>query len=153
LAFFAPEPSYLASRDGSEFKAFVKAFHAARLEVILNVVWAGNLFGEMAAICNLPRTADVSARSPFKVLQIDGDVFLRLVTGNPEAALWVMRILSLSERLMRFTELYERMKRSLPKAPARSSGLKMLEGVWRGTRRHLMPAFAASACRHGTKSK
>jgi CRP-like cAMP-binding protein len=71
-----------------------------------------DLFGEMAVICNLPRTADVCARGPLKVLRIEGDVFLRLVTANPDAALGVMRVLT--ERLMRFTELYERMNRSLP---------------------------------------
>jgi CRP-like cAMP-binding protein len=72
-----------------------------------------DLFGEIAVICNLPRTADVSARGPLKVLRIEGDVFLQLVTANPEAALGVMRVLS--DRLMRFTELYERMKRSFPR--------------------------------------
>ena len=71
-----------------------------------------DLFGEIAVICNLPRTADVCARGPLKVLQIEGDVFLQMVTANPDAALGVMRVLS--ERLMRFTALYERMKRSLP---------------------------------------
>lgn len=71
-----------------------------------------DLIGEMAVICNLPRTADVRAHGPLKVLKIEGDVFLRLVTANPDAALGVMRILT--ERLMRFIELYERMKRSLP---------------------------------------
>jgi CRP-like cAMP-binding protein len=71
-----------------------------------------DLFGEMAVICNLPRTADVRARGPLKVLRIEGDVFLQLVTANPDAALGVMRVLT--ERLMRFTELYERLKRSLP---------------------------------------
>jgi CRP/FNR family transcriptional regulator, cyclic AMP receptor protein len=81
------------------------AIHLARLG-------KHDLFGEMAVICNLPRTADVCARGPLKVLQIEGDVFLRLVTANPDAALGVMRVLT--ERLMRFTELYERMKRSLP---------------------------------------
>jgi CRP-like cAMP-binding protein len=79
-----------------------------------------DLFGEMAVICNLPRTADVCARGPLKVLRIEGDVFLRLVTANPDAALGVMRVLT--ERLMRFTELYEHMNRShpeggCPKAP------------------------------------
>jgi CRP-like cAMP-binding protein len=71
-----------------------------------------DLFGEMAVICNLPRTADVRARGPLKVLEIGGDVFLQLVTANPDAALGVMRVLT--ERLMRFTELYERLRRSLP---------------------------------------
>jgi CRP/FNR family transcriptional regulator, cyclic AMP receptor protein len=71
-----------------------------------------DLFGEMAVICNLPRTADVFACGLLKVLRIEGDVFLQMVTANRDAALGVMRVLS--ERLMRFTELYERMKRSLP---------------------------------------
>ena len=65
----------------------------------------------MAVICNLPRTATVCARGPLKVLKIEGDVFLRLVTGNPDAALGVMRVLA--ERLMRFTEQYEQLKRGL----------------------------------------
>jgi CRP-like cAMP-binding protein len=89
------------------------AIHLARLG-------KHDLFGEMAVICNLPRTADVCAHGPLKVLRIEGDVFLRLVTANPDAALGVMRVLT--ERLMRFTELYEHMKRSgpegaCPKAP------------------------------------
>jgi CRP/FNR family transcriptional regulator, cyclic AMP receptor protein len=71
-----------------------------------------DLLGEIAVICNLPRTANVRALGPLKVLKIEGDVFLQLVTGNPEAALGVMRVLT--ERLMRFTELYQRMKRAMP---------------------------------------
>ena len=71
------------------------------------------LFGEMAVICNLPRTANVRARGPLKVLEVEGDVFLQLVTSNPDAALGVMRVLG--ERLMRApTELYEHVKRRLP---------------------------------------
>jgi CRP-like cAMP-binding protein len=71
------------------------------------------LFGEMAVICNLPRTANVRARGPLKVLEVEGDVFLQLVTSNPDAALGVMRILV--ERLRRVpTELYEHVKRRPP---------------------------------------
>lgn len=73
------------------------------------------LFGEMAVICNLPRTANVRARGPLKVLEVEGDVFLQLVTSNPDAALGVMRVLG--ERLMRVpTELVEHVKRRLPEA-------------------------------------
>ena len=39
LSFFAPEPRYLHSRRIGEFQAFVKAFHAAGIEVILDVVY------------------------------------------------------------------------------------------------------------------
>lgn len=71
-----------------------------------------DLFGEMAVICNLPRTADVHARGTLKVLKIEGDVFLRLVTANPDAALGVMRVLS--KRLMHFTQLYQQVQRAFP---------------------------------------
>jgi len=67
-----------------------------------------DILGEMAVICNLPRTADVHACGPLKVLRIEGDVFLQLVTGNPEAALGMMRMLA--ERLVRFTEQYEQLR-------------------------------------------
>jgi len=70
-----------------------------------------DIFGEMAVLCNLPRTADVHARGTLKVLKIEGDIFLQLVSGNPDAALGMMRMLA--ERLMRFTEQYEQLKRGL----------------------------------------
>jgi len=39
IAFFAPEPRILASGSVSEFKAMVRAFHEAGIEVILDVVF------------------------------------------------------------------------------------------------------------------
>ncbi len=71
-----------------------------------------DIFGEMAVICNQPRTADVHARGPLKVLKIEADVFLQLITANPDAALGMMRVLA--ERLMQFTERYEQLKRERP---------------------------------------
>jgi CRP-like cAMP-binding protein len=53
--------------------------------------------GEMAVILNKPRTATVRATGPVDALKIDSDVFVRLITGHPEAALSVLR--TLSERL------------------------------------------------------
>jgi len=71
-----------------------------------------DLFGEMAVICNLPRTATVRAVGPLRVLKIEADIFMRLVTANPDAAVGVMRVLAL--RLMRATDLYERAQRGRP---------------------------------------
>jgi len=49
IAFFAPEPRYLASRALSEFKAMVRHLHEVGIEVILDVVYnhtaEGNHFG------------------------------------------------------------------------------------------------------------
>ncbi|MFL6693489.1 MAG: glycogen debranching protein GlgX [Ramlibacter sp.] len=39
VAFFAPEPRYCAANDPNDFKRMVKAFHAAGMEVILDVVY------------------------------------------------------------------------------------------------------------------
>ena len=37
--FFAPEPRYLSYGDIAEFQQMVARFHAAGIEVILDVVW------------------------------------------------------------------------------------------------------------------
>ncbi|MGR3593294.1 glycogen operon protein [Limimaricola soesokkakensis] len=39
IGFFAPEPRYLASHDIAEFRAMVDRFHAAGIEVLLDVVY------------------------------------------------------------------------------------------------------------------
>lgn len=67
-----------------------------------------DLFGEMALIMNETRTATIRATSHLKVLKIDADVFLRLVTEDPDAALSVMR--SLSEKIARLTERYQELQ-------------------------------------------
>lgn len=88
-------------------------------EVKVGSVEAGDLFGEMALILNQPRTATIRAAEPLKVLKIDGDVFLRLVTENADASLAVMR--SLSDKVSRMTERYEQLQRQLGEkgAPSR----------------------------------
>ena len=50
--------------------------------------------GEMGVILNGPRGATVRAKSAVRALRISGDVFLRLLTDNPDCALHVMRDLS-----------------------------------------------------------
>jgi CRP/FNR family transcriptional regulator, cyclic AMP receptor protein len=70
-----------------------------------------DILGEMAVLCNMTRSADVRARGTLKVLKIEADIFLKLVSGNPDAALGLMRMLA--ERLLRISERYERLRRSL----------------------------------------
>ncbi len=82
-----------------------------------------DLFGEMAIFRNAPRVATVRARDTLKVLRIDGDMFLRFVTENPETALGVMRMLS--EKIARATERYEALEdrvRSLQSVSEREPG-------------------------------
>lgn len=63
-------------------------------EFVVAVVGPNNLQGEMGVITNAPRGATVRARTAVRALRISGDVFLRLITENPECALDVMRQLS-----------------------------------------------------------
>lgn len=74
------------------------------------------LVGEMAIFRDAPRSATIRAAGELRVLKIDGDVFLRVVTEHPHAALTVMRILS--EKLAATTDEYERLKAMAPPAIA-----------------------------------
>ncbi|PLX33041.1 MAG: cyclic nucleotide-binding protein [Hyphomicrobiales bacterium] len=58
---------------------------------------SGELFGEMGLFLSTGRTATITAHGPLTVMKIDGDLFLNMVTQNPEAALGVMK--SLSQRI------------------------------------------------------
>lgn len=78
------------------------------LEVKVGVLGKHDLFGEMALILNESRSATIRAAQSLKVLKIDADVFLRLVTENPDASLAVMR--SLSEKIARLTDRYQALR-------------------------------------------
>lgn len=70
-----------------------------------------DLFGEMALILNQSRSATIRATQHLKVLKIDADVFLRLITENPDAALTIMR--SLSKKITSLTERYQELQRQI----------------------------------------
>ncbi len=52
------------------------------------------LVGEIAILCDVPRTATVTASSELVALQISKDLFYRLVTEFPEMAIEIMRDLA-----------------------------------------------------------
>lgn len=52
------------------------------------------IFGEMAVLCDMPRTAAISAKSDLSVLRIERDPFLKLLREFPEVSLKVMRFLA-----------------------------------------------------------
>lgn len=88
------EVDVLTARDGVEVKVGSLGKH--------------DLFGEMALILNESRSATIRAACHLRVLKIDADVFLRLVTENPDASLAVMR--SLSEKVARLTHRYQALR-------------------------------------------
>jgi CRP-like cAMP-binding protein len=69
------------------------------------VIGRHGLVGELAVILKQPRAATVRALGPVKVLRIDSDVFLQLITSHPGAALGVIR--TLGERLTQMIQQYE----------------------------------------------
>jgi len=56
---------------------------------------AGEIIGETAIVCDVPRTATVTAKSELTVLKISKEVFMQLVEGYPEVAVAVIRELAM----------------------------------------------------------
>jgi CRP/FNR family cyclic AMP-dependent transcriptional regulator len=52
------------------------------------------IIGEVAILCDVPRTATVTAQSRLVTLRIDKEVFFRLVTEFPQIAVEIMRELA-----------------------------------------------------------
>lgn len=57
--------------------------------------------GEIAILCDVPRTATVTAVSEVTTLRIAKDLFFRLITDFPQMAIEIMRVLA--QRLERTT--------------------------------------------------
>ena len=51
-------------------------------------------FGEIAILCDVPRTATIKARDPLSTLKISKDMFYRLVSEIPSMAIEMMRELA-----------------------------------------------------------
>lgn len=105
------EVSILADKDGHEVPVAVLGRH--------------DLFGEMAILRNAPRVATVRAKGRVRILRIEGDMFLRMVTEDPEVALGVMRMLSdkIAMAMETFEEMEEKVRRlqSVSDRPGRKS--------------------------------
>ncbi len=70
---------------------------------VLETVYAGGIFGEMALIDHKERSADVAAKTDVQVSSIDQKRFLYLVRNHPFFALEVMKIMT--DRLRKFDDL------------------------------------------------
>ena len=53
-----------------------------------------DFFGEIAILCDVPRTATIKATTPLTTLKITKDMFYRLVAEFPQMAIEVMRELA-----------------------------------------------------------
>jgi CRP-like cAMP-binding protein len=61
---------------------------------VLEVMEAGELFGEMALIDSEPRSASAVAVGPTELMVIDAAIFRRLIREEPDFAMKVMRLMS-----------------------------------------------------------
>lgn len=70
--------------------------------VKVNHLYAHDVFGEMALFLSSGRSATVVAKGQLKAMRLDGDMFIKMVTQNPDAALGVM--IALSEKIANTSE-------------------------------------------------
>jgi CRP-like cAMP-binding protein len=62
--------------------------------VMLATLRANEIFGEIAILCNVPRTATVRAKGRLVTLKIARDPFLRMVREFPDMAIAIMQELA-----------------------------------------------------------
>jgi CRP/FNR family cyclic AMP-dependent transcriptional regulator len=65
--------------------------------VVVATVGRNAIVGEIAILCDVPRTATVTAKADLRALRIDKETFFRLVTEFPQMAVEIMR--ELAQRL------------------------------------------------------
>ena len=104
----------------------------------IDIVKAGEIFGEMAAISQLPRSATATARTACRVVSLDAKQFQRAIQKMPEFALMLMNILI---NRLRLTLTMLAMSKSLEASDgARTRRLfddKLLQGLMVATQHRL----------------
>jgi len=79
--------------------------------IIVATVSRNAIVGEIAILCDVPRTAAVQAKTSLVTLRISKDLFYRMINEFPEMAVEVMRVLA--SRLEKTTaQLREAMSKS-----------------------------------------
>ena len=70
-------------------------------ELVVAQVGKNDIVGEIAILCDVPRTATVKAKSEITTLAISKDLFFQMIAEYPEMAIGIMR--ELAHRLERTT--------------------------------------------------
>ena len=63
-------------------------------DVVVAHIGANNIVGEMALLCEMPRTATIIAAEPLDTLRIKKDQFLQMLRDIPQMPLEIMRELA-----------------------------------------------------------
>lgn len=92
-------------REGDEADALYIVSHGTLTvmsgSAVLETVQSGGIIGEMALVDkDMPRSASVIARTHVELVRIDKSDFLALVSGAPNFAVMVMRVMARRLRIM-----------------------------------------------------
>lgn len=68
-------------------------------EIVLATVGRNDFVGEIAILCDVPRTATIRAKSTLDTLKVSKEHFIRLISEFPEMGIEVMR--ELADRLVK----------------------------------------------------
>jgi CRP/FNR family transcriptional regulator, cyclic AMP receptor protein len=97
-----PGTSLMAVLDG---RVRISAYSEDGKEIILNIIEAGGLFGEIALLDGKERTADATAMGRTRLLILDRRDFIPFLERNPKIAIRLFEVLC--ERVRRTSELVE----------------------------------------------
>jgi CRP-like cAMP-binding protein len=97
-----PGTSMMAVLSG---RVRISAYSEDGREIILNMIDAGQLFGEIALLDGKERTADATAMGKTEILVLDRRDFLPFLENNPKSAVRLIEVLC--ARLRRTSEMVE----------------------------------------------
>ena len=97
-----PGTSMMAVLSG---RVRISAYSEDGREIILNMIDAGQLFGEIALLDGKDRTADATAMGKTEILVLDRRDFLPFLERNPKSAVQLIEVLC--ARLRRTSEMVE----------------------------------------------
>jgi len=83
-----------AASDGRMYVLLDGSVEIVRGNSVLEHVPEGGVFGELALIDDLPRTATAQAREASRLAVISGERFRELILRNPSFAVEIMRLLA-----------------------------------------------------------
>ena len=116
---FQPDQSFFRQGDSGD-AAYVLISGEAQVlsetsdgEIPVATIGENAIIGEIAILCDVPRTATVKASTTLEALKIDKEDFLRLIKEFPEMGIEVMRELAdrLSQTTAELTEARAALKR------------------------------------------
>jgi CRP/FNR family cyclic AMP-dependent transcriptional regulator len=110
---------------------YVKVFSSDEMgnEIVYRVQQPGSLFGELALLDDLPRSASVAAMQDCELIYVPGSKFRQMIVEEPDLAMAVFSILTcrireLSETLADYISgsVYQRLKKLLEEMASSQNG-------------------------------